>query len=74
MSTLPCVRGVRIMDEFVILYGSKYRDDFVVKYLKTKNKERQTDYEEFTKTFNTWIRLLMGSSLALKLLASKKDK
>ena len=74
MPTLPCVRGVRIMDEFVILYGSKYRDDFVAKYLKTKNKERQPDYEEFTKTFNTWIRLLMGSSLALKLLASKKDK
>jgi hypothetical protein len=74
MSTLPCVRGVRIMDGFVILYGSKYRDDFVAKYLKTKNKERQTDYEEFTKTFNTWIRLLMECSLALNLLASKKDK
>jgi hypothetical protein len=74
MPTLPCIRKVRIMDGFVILYGSNHRDDFVAKYLKTKNKECQTDYEEFTKTFNTWIRLLMGCSLALNLLASKKDK
>ena len=45
---------------------------FYSKMFKNKNKKCQGGYGEFTKTFNTWIRLLMRSSLALMLISIEK--